>query len=267
MKPYFLFYFVILALTFFTVGCNIIADDGWEKGGVILFVARDNPNKIIVEQEYLSGAWDTETTKRTVIRDLLNSTTSSIDTSTIDKTKWIKLNVVIRDWDDRGFHLYDGELQSLKTINDTLFKHKNLTEYKKVILPLKEYHKLSGSKYCYGNRDCSDDFKVFVFYSGGGILLQVTDNKFNNIDFIELMRKKVGFDYYYHKMTIFKSKSEFTLIKKYKSFNKLTDGSVDMDSFSEITFSTDYKISSKGEIIKISNKDFGSIELSAPLDL
>lgn len=241
--------------------CNIIENDGYESGGTLLFVNKYDSNILIVEQEFETGAWDTEVTKRIILKKINESSISNIDTSLLIQKEWVRMNVEIRDWDDHGNYFYNAELKSIRQIKDSKFRHHNLIDFGKILLPTEQYDCLRANKCYYSVQDCSEKFKAFVFYSGGGLVLQTVNNNFENIDFKELMKLEEGPNYSYHKTSSFTSQTSFTMVKNYKSFERDTDGLILPSSLIEITFTTNYNIGKNGDILKVSKEEFGVIEI------
>ncbi len=75
------------------------------------------------------------------------------------------------------------------------------------------------------------------------------------------MRFEQGTNYSYLKSSSFTSKTSFTLVKKHSSFERDEHGVIILNSAVEVTFSADYEISEKGEILKVSKEEFGKVEI------
>lgn len=253
--------YTILLLAISVLACNPIAQEGWEKGGRILYIHTIDPSLVILRQSYLSGAWDGQNTYRTIAWDLDADTAYTKPIDTFNAFLWCPMAVKIQDWDSWVGGLYPLGVDALKSKTDLKFEHEDLVRFDSLLLDKSSYPEIIYGNYLFGRQQVSDDFYTYIVYSGGGLVLQTFTPEFESIQKIELTRTKVGADYYYHKSAEFTSRNTFNIVKEYTHYTVLEQGNVVPGGTTEVRFTTSYRIKDDGKVVRTDDEPFGSIEI------
>jgi hypothetical protein len=260
---------LVVALIFFVVYflalSSVISNGGYEKGGHILFVNKSNPNILILNQQYLTGAWDGESSYRIARKDIGTGKTEPIDTSTIDKRQWVQIKVhqaIWESYDDRSFfsrERYKEFFTDFYNKGLLQFKLNKLKSFKEMERPETELPKILPHWSAYSDNTFSDDFRVHVFCINDALILNTVKKDFSLIDEMVVMKKDKGKDYTYHLYTDFTDVDHFTVTQNYKSFELESDGKPKAGTVDEVNVTRQYRISKNGKIIQTSKEESGKI--------
>jgi hypothetical protein len=258
---------IVFGFYFFSVG-NVISNGGYEKGGHLLFVNKSNPNILILNQQYLTGAWDGESSYRIARKDIGIGKTEPIDTSTIDKHQWVQIKVnraIWESYDDRSFFSRERYKEFFTDFYDKRllqFKLNKLKSFEELQLPETELPQITPHWTAYSDNTFSDNFRVYVFCINGALILNTVKKDFSLIDEMVVMKKDEGKDYTYHLYTDFADVDHFTVTQKYKIFELESDGKPKAGTGDEVNVTRQYRISKNGEIIQSSKEEFGKITIN-----
>jgi hypothetical protein len=257
---------IIVGFFFFAVN-SVISNGGYEKEGHLLFVNKSNPNILILNQQYLTGAWDGESSYRIAKKDIVTGKAESIDTSTIDKRQWIQIKAPRSVWEsyDKNFFGRDYYKEGVADFYKKgllRFKLHNLTSFKELELPETELPKIETHWSAYSDNTFSDNFKAYVFCINDALILNTIQKDFSLVGEIVLMKKDEGKDYSYHLYTDFIDVNHFTITQNYKTFELESDGKPKAGTVDEVNVTRQYRISKKGEIIQSSKEEFGKITIN-----
>src|ERR1700752_2166828 len=89
---------VLILLYQFVAVKIVFSGGGFEEGGHILFVNKENPDILILRQFYNSGAWDGSTSSRIIKKNITKEEVEAIDISKIDKHQWVQIKVPYYIW-------------------------------------------------------------------------------------------------------------------------------------------------------------------------
>lgn len=244
-----------------TSSCNPFPVGDWENGGQILYIHAMKPSLVILKQQYETGAWDSETLYRTIAWDLEADKAYTAPIDTFNTFEWCPIHVPIRNWDFRGYGLYPLENESLQAQQKLKAPHRDLVDIDSLLFPKDTYPEVKHGKLLFSRQIVSDKFDAYIFYSGGGLVLQTFIPGDKSTRNIELARTKLGTNYYYHKGTRFTSANTFEIRKHYRRFAVTERGNVIPGSICEYHFTTYYVINSEGVIERTDDELFGEIEL------
>jgi hypothetical protein len=263
---------LVVALIFFVVYflalSSVISNGGYEKGGHILFINKSNPNILILNQQYLTGAWDGESTYRIARKDIGIGKTEPIDTSTIDKHQWVQIKIRRAIWDsyeDRNPFSREPYKEFFTDFNNKgllQFKLNKLKSFEELQLPETELPQITPHWTAYSDNTFSDNFRVYVFCINGALILNTVKKDFSLIDEMVVMKKDEGKDYTYHLYTDFADVDHFTVTQKYKIFELESDGKPKAGTGDEVNVTRQYRISKNGEIIQSPKEEFGKITIN-----
>ncbi|HLP13798.1 MAG TPA: hypothetical protein VK177_17825 [Flavobacteriales bacterium] len=265
--------FMLIAFTFiFLYELDHLFDGKWEENGEIEFVNKKNASLLILQQSYLSGAWDNGKSYRFVKKNMLSGEIESVDTSKIDSSEWIHMKVpgCISNLNS-GFCFPDESFQKsfkiLQSTSSPIFKLKHQKYFKEFVIPLAELPVIFKNFTTYCDNTFCQKFKTYILRNGDELILQTMNNDFTTIDSQVIMKKFYASDYVFHAYTTFVSTNQFLLVKNYKTFKVDADCLPKKHTVEEIDIINYYEITEDGHIAKKDLGPYGAIYLYPKLTI